>query len=175
MAKPRKTPVRAMFRPESALRPAVLDGLQAVEPAHREHLEPKVRSDFEDSLDLDAALRPSHQQEHRWDYLLGHGPSGEVVALEPHSANSGEVSVVIKKKAAALVQLRDHARNGARVSRWIWVSSGKIDILNLEKARQQLDQSGIALVPRVVLAKHLPSGVTRVSPKLKGRKHRKKP
>lgn len=57
----------------------------AVKAAHRNYFDKEVRSAFADSLDLDEALTEGHEQENRWDYLLGHALSGEVVAVEPHS------------------------------------------------------------------------------------------
>ncbi len=151
------TPVRAALDEKSALHSNVRDGLGAVAKEHHGKLHQDVRAHFGDSLDLDEAIRPGHDQEHRWDYLLGHTPSNKIVAVEPHSAESHEVKVVIAKRKAALEQLRPHLRNGARVAAWIWVASGRNQFTDTEKARRLLDQSGIEFVCPTVLAKHLPA------------------
>ncbi len=132
------------------------DGLGAVKSAHRDYLDVGIRQDFEDSLDVDAALRLDHEQENRWDYLLGHSPSGEIVAIEPHSAKHDEISTVIRKKAAARDQLKGHLRDGAKVAKWLWVASGKVHFADTEKARIRLDQNGIEFVGTKVMLKHLP-------------------
>lgn len=79
----------------------MVDGLGAIKVAHRGYFEIAVRPAFADSLDLDEALKQGHEQENRWDYLLGHSPSGDVVAVEPHSAKPDEITTVIKKRSAA--------------------------------------------------------------------------
>lgn len=81
---------------------------------------------FADSLDLDAALAAVHPNAHRWDYLLGHKPSGQLIGVEPHSAKEDEVGAVIKKRKAALEQLRLHLKDGTRVAAWLWVASRKV-------------------------------------------------
>ncbi len=152
----RATPVRSALNPTSPLQAKVADGLSAVNTAHRRCLDAGVRTDFADSLDLDDALRAEHPEENRWDYLLGHKPSGEVIALEPHSAKSDQVSTVIAKRRAAMEQLAGHLRAGARVSRWLWVASGRIHFADTEKARRELDEKGIEFVGNQVLPRHLP-------------------
>lgn len=156
------TPVRAALRGESSLRALVQDRLGAVKTAHRNHFDEGTVHAFDDSLDLDAAMLADHSRDNRWDYLLGHGPSGEVVALEPHSAKDDQIQVVIKKREAALLQLRDHLRPGARVARWIWVSD-KDRFSRTDKARITLDQHGISFAGRRILEKHLPAPSARTT------------
>ncbi len=153
-----ETPVRQALKPESPLRGLVCDGLKAMEADHSKRVEEKIRGEFPDSLNLDAALEASHPNDHRWDYLVGHMPSGSasrVVGIEVHSAHTREVSVVIAKKEAARDQLREHLRNGQQVAAWLWVASGPVAIPQLDKHRQLLAQSGVRLVGKIVLAKNL--------------------
>lgn len=112
-----KTPVRAALKADSSLRASVANGLGAVKTSDRAFFDSAVRQDFADSLDLDAALREKHQQENRWDYLLGHAPSRLLVAVEPHSAKQDEITVVIGKRTNAREQLREHLRDGAHITR----------------------------------------------------------
>jgi hypothetical protein len=73
------TPVRAILRPESLLHESVEDGLGALKRAHRELLDPAIRTEFDDSIDLDEATRVGRDGEYRWDYLLGHRARGRPV------------------------------------------------------------------------------------------------
>ncbi len=172
--KPRtkKSPLRRALLPGSSLQCKVADGLDAIESAHRTYVDTAIRSTFADSLNLDDAVQSDHPQDNRWDYLLGHGPSGEVIGLEPHAAKHDEISTVIKKRAAAQLQLKGHFREGARVSKWLWVASGKVHFADTEKAKRQLDQSGIEFVGRLVSAKHLPEQVADIQDQKRAGKKR---
>ena len=150
------TPVRAALLSTSSLHGQVVDALGAVKDGHRDYIDGPLRIDFADSIDVDDALHSGNEQENRWDYLLGHGPSAAVFALEPHSAKTGEISTVIRKKEAATRQLAPHLRSGSRIARWLWVASGPVDFADTEKARRALDQRGILFVGKSVLRKHLP-------------------
>lgn len=151
----RGTPVRRSLLPTSSLLPVVADGLGAVKKSHREYIHADLRPAFADSLDIDEAFRPGHEQENRWDYLLGHGPSAIVVAVEPHSAKQGEISTIIKKRQRAREQLASHLAPNARIAAWFWVASGRIHIANTERARRRLDQHGITFVDKTLMRKHL--------------------
>jgi hypothetical protein len=150
-----KTALKRALRDDSSLHAAICPGLNAVDAAHREYFDETIRPSFEDSLDLDEALKPGHEQEHRWDYLLSHAPSNEVVAVEPHSAKQDEISTVIRKRSAARQHLMPHLKDGAVISRWLWVASGKVHFADTEKTRRLLDQNGIQFVGRKVMGKYL--------------------
>lgn len=158
-ARSKQTPIRKALTRESELVPKVVDGISALKNADRTHIDEAVRNAFADSLDLDTALQEAHPQENRWDYLLGHSASGELVALEPHSAKEDEITTVIKKRKAAKQQLADHLEPSARVSKWLWVASGKVHFADTEKARRRLDQNGIEFIGSTVRAKHLPASM----------------
>lgn len=132
----------------------------AVKAAHRSHFDDAIRSTFADSLELDEAMKAGREEENRWDYLLGHAPSGKVVAVEPHSAKRDQIRAVIKKLLAATEQLREHLRDDARIAKWLWVASGKIHFADTEKVRRLLDQNGIEFVGPKVTSKHLPPAAT---------------
>lgn len=152
------TTIRTALVENSALHAQVCDGMSAVKRRDHKHFDAAVRTAFSDSLDTDEAVRASNGQQNRWDYLLGHEASGELIGVEPHSAESGEIGTVIRKKDAATQQLGPHLKPGKRVSRWLWVSSGKTHFADTEKAVRRLDQSGIKYVGGKILPKHLPSG-----------------
>lgn len=135
--------------------PKVADGLGAVRKTDRNCFDMTIRQTFVDSLDLDKAMQLGHEQANRWDYLLGHAPSDNVVAVEPHSAKHDEITTVINKRTAAREHMKEHLRDGARIAKWLWVASGKVYFADTEKARRRLDQHGIEFVTKVT-AKHLP-------------------
>lgn len=116
MSQAKYTPIRAALSPDSSLESSVEDGLGAVEKGHKNYIDAALRSDFADSLELDEAMRPGHEKEHRWDYLLGHTSSSEVIGLEPHSAKDDEISTLIEKRKSALRQLQPHMKAGAKES-----------------------------------------------------------
>lgn len=156
-AQPKRTPIRKVLKGESLLVPMVADGIGALKKPDRAHIDGAIRNAFADSLDLDTALKEAHPQENRWDYLLGHSASGELIALEPHSAKEDEITTVINKRKAAKQQLADHIEPSARVSKWLWVGSGKVHFADTEKARLRLDQNGIEFIGSTVRAKDLPA------------------
>ncbi|NKE44360.1 hypothetical protein HB662_06195 [Roseomonas frigidaquae] len=149
------TPVKLALQPNSPLLSQVKDGLGAIQSTHRRHIDQELREHFVDSIDTDRALQKGREQEHRWDYLIGHGPTKKVFGLEPHSAENSEISTVISKLAAARIQLREHLRDGVNVAEWFWVASGEVQFAPLEKATLRLNQSGIKFVGRKVMAKHI--------------------
>lgn len=160
-----KTPVRGALKEDSNLQPLVQDGLGALEKSHHNYFDASIRADFADSLDIDKALRKGREHENRWDYLLGHASSGQVIAVEPHTAKQDEITTLIRKREAAREQLRDHLRDGAKIAKWLWVATGKVHFADTEKEKLRLDQKGIEFVGKVVMPKHLPaSEVAKTAP-----------
>jgi hypothetical protein len=151
----KSTPIRAALEPSSFLLPLVRNGIEAIDVGHHAHLDAKIRSEFSDSLELDDAMRPGHEQENRWDYLLGHAATFSIIALEPHTAKQDQIRTVVAKRTQARQQLRGHLRAGKSIRLWLWVSSGRVQFADTERTRRQLDQAGITFVDRVVLPKHL--------------------
>ena len=155
--KPNKTPVRQALLDTSQLMEHVSDGLAALDRAHRSYIANEIHGTFGDSLNLDEALLETHPNANRWDYLLGHTPSQQVIGVEPHTAKDDEVSTLIAKRAAAKEQLASHLEPGSRVAKWIWVASGKVQFADTEKARRRLDENGIEFIGKQLQARHLPA------------------
>lgn len=150
------TPILKLLKSDSTLRSLVRKGMGAVSDKHkRDHFEDAVKTSFLDSLDIDAAFDRKYSKSNRWDYLLSYAPSNIVVAVEPHSAKTSEVKVVIAKKDNAKLQLRNHLVDGQQIARWLWVSSGKNGFANTEKVKFQLAQKGIDFVSPMIMVKHL--------------------
>jgi hypothetical protein len=149
------TPIRAALQVRSSLHALVKDGLGAIKRTHRSYFDENVRSCFADSIDIDEAFRVGKEQENRWDYLLGVNESRKLVGIEPHSAKEDEISTVIKKVKAARIQLRDHLKERVIIHTWIWVASGKVHFLDIDKESLRLNQSGILFAGRKVNLKHI--------------------
>ena len=150
-----KTTVRKAIKKDSNLQPRIVDGLGAMKKAHKKLIDTALHTMFDDSLDIDEAFREGHEQENRWDYLLGYASTNTVVALEPHSAKDDEVTTIIRKRSAARTQLEGHLESKAKITRWLWVASNDVDFANTEKTRIRLDNNGILFVGKMVKAKHL--------------------
>jgi hypothetical protein len=156
--RPGATPVRKILDEKCRLQNLVRDGLDALSTVDKKRFDEQLRARFADSLELDAAMDADvrYKDANRWDYLIGDTLTQLVIAVEPHSAKSDEVSKVIAKRAAAREQLQPHLRNGARIAAWLWVASGDVQFADTDKERRRLDQAGITFVGKRVLAKHLP-------------------
>lgn len=167
------TDVRRSLRAESSLRGFVEPGLGALEKGHARRIDESIRPGFADSLDLDQALRDSHPDQPRWDYLVGWKPGRVVVAIESHSARDGEIRAVIEKRKFALLQLGTHLCDGQRIKDWIWLASGRNDFSPNSRAAFLLSQSGIRFVGGNLLAKHLPSKVSGAPRREQGRRRKR--
>ena len=139
----------------SSLAAAIRSGIQAIPSEKRQYIEESLRPGFSDSLDLDEATRAQYPEDARWDYLLGHTDSAHVVALEAHSAQTSQVSLVIRKRAASRRHLQDHLADGHQVAAWYWVASGRVDFVPHEKTLNRLSENGIEFVGGRLTAKHL--------------------
>jgi hypothetical protein len=142
--------LRNALRPESALLPAVVDGLGAFSPRHRALVAISERTKIGDSLDLDEALRRAFPNANRWDYVFSVPRSGKLIALEPHTARDAEISVLVAKKRHAMEQLRRNLRPQHAVSEWLWVSQGRTSFSSMERATRRLAQAGIKYLGRSV-------------------------
>lgn len=139
----------------SYLAASVRGGIQALPGEKRRHLAEAIRPDFADSLDLDTASKSRHPTDPRWDYLLGHAASFQIVAVETHPADTSQVASVILKRTATLGHLRDQLTGGDTVAAWYWAASGRVDFVPHERTILRLAQSGIEFVGGRLEAKHL--------------------
>jgi hypothetical protein len=140
----------AALRTTSALRPNVQAGLGALTAAHRSLIYTSQRRRVVDSIDLDAAARPAFPDANRWDYIMSVPDVRAIVGLEPHPAKDGEIRVIIAKKQQAQTYLKAHLQASRRVTKWIWVTKGRVGFSRSERARKLLDQNGITFGGRLV-------------------------
>lgn len=126
----------------------------AMKDKDKKFIDASIRAQFADSLDTDEAFRVGHDQEPRWDYLLGH-ENRSLIAVEPHSAKTDEIQAVINKKMALRQQLNGHLKDGMKISKWLWVASGTVCFPPGSTYEIRLRQVGISFVGRRVMANHV--------------------
>ncbi|MGF1455994.1 MAG: hypothetical protein ACFB6R_11550 [Alphaproteobacteria bacterium] len=151
-----QTPIRAIIAEDSDLSAEIQNGIQAVKRSDRQKLDREVSRSFADSLDLDGTFQSTDPDDRRWDYLIGHKTSGKVIAVEIHDANENQVDAVIAKRRAAESHLRDHLIEGARISKWLWVATGRVKLPTNTGKALRLKNAGIEFVGGALLPKHLP-------------------
>ena len=84
----------------------------------------------EGSVDIDAALAKKYPAANRWDYAIGY--KSKIYFVEVHSANTSEVSVVLKKLQWLKDWLNEKAPEMNRhkgVPSFTWIQSGNFNIL----------------------------------------------
>lgn len=109
-------------------------------------------SQLQGSVDIDSATTAKYPQDNRWDYAFAY--KGEVFFIEVHSANTGEVSTVIRK----LRWLKDWLNNQApeinklkskTVTPFYWIQSNGFAILKTSRQYREAAQNNI--MPKAIL------------------------
>lgn len=100
----------------------------------------------EGSVDIDGCTRTIYPQSNRWDYCLSY--KSKVFFVEVHTANTTEVSTVIRKlqwlkdwlhyEAPELAKLKARSKNP-----YYWVQSSKFNIPKTSKQFKRVVQEGI--------------------------------
>lgn len=108
----------------------------------------------EGSVDIDACVSKKYPSANRWDYALGY--DAEAYFVEVHSAQTNEVSTVLKKLQWLKDWLNDTATelNQIKVKNrtpYYWVQSGKFDILKTSPQYRQLINAGLMPIPKLKL------------------------
>jgi hypothetical protein len=143
---------------------ALRKGKQALSKAHRAQVLCKDEARWTGSIELDKALEkePGHATANRWDYGLGYkDPDGLESALwvEVHSAETGEVSTVLKKLKwlkdylpANCPELWSLTLKTREDLRFVWVASGRFAILPNSPQMRALRPAGLdPPVPRLLV------------------------
>ena len=127
---------------------AFRSGLQALKPVDCRHITVQSTSRLRGSIDMDAALRPSHPHDPVWDYAIGHSPTNlqeEVVYwLEVHPATDGEIKAVLAKLQWLKRWLTNAApKLKALRKQFVWVSSGKTSLTLSSPQQKQFALAGL--------------------------------
>jgi len=108
----------------------------------------------EGSVDVDECVSRLYPNDNRWDYALGY--DGEAYFVEVHSANTGEVSTVLRK----LQWLKDWLNTQApeinnikakHRTPFYWIQSGKFDIPKTSPQYRQLVNAGLMPIRKLIL------------------------
>ena len=121
--------------------------MQAVKNSDRNKVNVTDPRKLQGSLDIDTQVQKKYPQEPRWDYALSY--DDKLYFFEVHPASTSEVDAVIKK----LGWLKDWLKNKAPeinklqkgVHPYVWVQSGRYDILDSGKSGKKLAASGIVV------------------------------
>lgn len=126
-------------------------GLKAL-GKYSQKVAPANLSKCEGSLDIDACTLAIYPTQNRWDYALSY--DSKVYFVEVHSAETGEVSTVLRKlqwlkdwlsqKAPEINKLKADAP-------YFWIQSGRFSILKNSAQAKQIAQSGIRPIPKLSL------------------------
>jgi hypothetical protein len=133
---------------KSGLRASVRANLDAIKNTDRQLILETDRQKIVDAIDLDAATQRQYPNSHRWDYIVC--ASNSLIGIEPHPAKDDQLRSIVEKKNHAQLVLTAELINGARVSRWIWVTRGRVKFSQNEKAQRYLAQNGIEFQGRLV-------------------------
>lgn len=118
--------------------------------AHRTKVELADTRRCEGSLDIDTTVTAKYPNDPRWDYAFSY--KGEVFFVEVHSANTGEVSALLRKlewlkgwlhhKAPEINKLKATSKTP-----FYWIQSKGYHILKKSKQERKIAQGGLDLKP----------------------------
>ena len=104
------------------------------------------------SVDLDACTRTIYPNQNRWDYAISY--ASKVYFVEVHSAESGEVSTVLRKLKWLKDWLNEKAPEIKKLKAgqaYFWVQSGRFNILPNSSQARQIAQTGLRPIPKLNL------------------------
>lgn len=137
--------IERSLKPDSQLRDELQPGKRALGAyATRVH---EAESQVTDSVDFDEATRRAGSSDSRWDYFLGLG-SGSIIGVEVHPASDKEVKAIIAKKAASSPLIAQELAPGAKVSKWVWIATGRNSVSKNSRFARELAAKRIELVGR---------------------------
>jgi len=138
---------RELVDQTTALNGACQAGLQALDPRDRQRVAARDPKSLLGSVNLDAALKETHPDDPRWDYLVASMESTATPIadwIEVHPANSHHVDEVIRKLRWLKPWLTEHAPDLAKLhARHHWIASGPVALLPNSPQRKKLAAAGI--------------------------------
>ena len=101
------------------------------------------------SVDIDACVKEKYAEEARWDYVIGF--EANAIFVEVHSAETSEVNVVLAKLRWLRNWLKTQAPELEKIKSetnppFVWIPSGRMNILPGSPQFMRLSQSGIKLL-----------------------------
>jgi len=105
------------------------------------------------SIDIDDCTKKKYPDENRWDYALAYNET--IYFVEIHSANTSEVSVVLKKHEWLKNWLNQHAPliNQLKKAKpaYYWIGSNNFNILRSSPQYRRIAQANLMPVSRLQL------------------------
>ena len=128
-------------------------GLQALLKKDSKKIELADPTKCEGSLDIDTCTTAKYPQANRWDYALSY--KAQAYFVEVHSAETGEVSTVLKKLQWLKDWLETEApeikKMKAGGQAFFWLQSGRFDILPGSPQSIKLASARLRPIPKLVL------------------------
>lgn len=131
------------------LRPAYCPGLRALRGDDSTRVAVRRTSRLTGSVDLDTTLKPSAQNESRWDYGIGYKGNGneEAIWIEVHPADSHHVRDVIAKSQWLrrwLATAPDLLRITRNNRQYVWLSTKGVSLQPGSRQARQLAMAGVS-------------------------------
>ena len=126
-------------------------GLQAL-GAHGAKISLRNNSLCNGSVNIDECVKAKYPNANRWDYCLGY--NNEAYFVEVHSANTSQVSTMLKKLQWLKHWLNNNAPELNKIKAkppYYWVMSGKYDILPGSSKARQIASAGLKPIAKLVL------------------------
>jgi hypothetical protein len=105
------------------------------------------------SIDIDTCVSRRYPHDNRWDYVFDYNE--RLYFVEVHSAETSEVSVVLRKLQWLKDWLDDHAPRINSLPKgnpgYYWIQSGRFNIPQTTPQYRKITQAGINLKPISVL------------------------
>lgn len=128
-------------------------GLRALKKTDRSKVICSETSKLDGSIDIDTKVKTLYPDSERWDYAISY--SGKVCYCEVHPAETSEVTKMIGKLAWLKKWLKNKApvinSLPAYVPKYVWLSSGRVNVLPTSREAKRISSSGIILTSRLNL------------------------
>ena len=128
-------------------------GLQALKKSDRTKISCNDTTKLDGSLDIDTNVKALYPHSDRWDYAISY--SGKICYCEVHPAETSEVTKMIEKLAWLKQWLKDEAPDikalPAYSPKYVWLSSGRVNVLPTSREAKRISSSGISLTSRLTL------------------------
>lgn len=128
-------------------------GLCALKRVDRSKVSCSDTTKLDGSLDIDTKVKALYPNSDRWDYAISY--SGKVCYCEVHPAETSEVTKMIRKLIWLKLWLKAKAPSinklPAYTPKYVWVSSGRVNVLPTSREAKRISCSGIVLVSRLTL------------------------
>lgn len=128
-------------------------GLQALKKSDRTKISCNDTIKLDGSLDIDTNVKAHYPHSERWDYAVSY--FGKICYCEVHPAETSEVTKMIGKLSWLKQWLKDKAPDikalPAYSPKYVWLSSGRVNVLPTSREAKRVSSSGIVLTSHLTL------------------------